>query len=138
MIARALSAAALLLLFLSGTATAQKMCDQVRTNITAAPAAISEKVPGIPNKRIYLCGYMIVRSGSAAGQDLQFEISSGTGTNCSVGKAIILPKMSLPSSGELVNRIAYTAEKTPPGHSICLEVFGSGTSLVSSFYWTQF
>jgi hypothetical protein len=76
---------------------------------------------------------MIVRNGSAAGQDLQFEISSGSGVNCATGKTIILPKMSIPSSGELVNCIPYTAEKTGPG-----EVFGSGTSLVSSFYWTQF
>jgi hypothetical protein len=137
MMTRALLAAALLLLFLSGTATAQKMCDQVRTNITTAPAAIAEKVAGIPNKRIYLCGYMILRDGPV-GQDLSFEISSGSGTNCAVGKTIILPKMVIPSSGVLVNRIAYTAEKTAPGHSICLEVFGTGVSLVSSFYWTQF
>jgi hypothetical protein len=135
MILRALLAAAALLL--AGPAAAQKMCDQVRTNTTAAPAAIAEKVAGIPNKRIYLCGYMIVRDGPV-GQDLSFEVSSGTGTNCSVNKALILPKMVVPSSGVLVNRIAYTAEKTPPGHSICLEVFGSGVTLISSFYWTQF
>jgi hypothetical protein len=137
MIARALLAATLLL-SLPGAAVAQKVCDQVRTNLTTAPSAISVKVPGKPNQRIYLCGYMIVRNGSAAGQDLQFEISSGSGVNCATGKTIILPKMSIPSSGELVNRIPYTAEKTGPGESVCLEVFGSGTSLVSSFYWTQF
>lgn len=135
MIARALLAAALLLL--PAAASAQKMCDQVRTSTTAAAAPIAEKVPGIPNKRIYLCGYMIVRQGTT-GQDLQFEVSSGTGTNCAVGKTIILPKMAVPSNGILVNRTVYTAEKTPPGHSVCLEVFGTGSALVSSFYWTQF
>lgn len=138
MIARLLWAAAALVL-LPAAASAQKMCDQVRTNTTSAPAAISVKVPGKPNQRIYLCGYMIVRTAAQpAGQDLQFEISSGGGVNCATGKNLILPKMSLPSSGELVNRIPYTAEKTAPGDSICLEVFGSGPSLVSSFYWTQF
>lgn len=135
MMVRALLAAALLLLPVA--AWAQKMCDQVRTNLTTAPAAIAVKVPGKPNQRIYICGYMIVRDGPA-GQDMQFEISSGTGTNCSVGKTIILPKMSIPPSGVLVNRIAYTGERTGPGESICLEVFGTGVSLVSSFYWTQF
>jgi hypothetical protein len=114
------------------------MYDQLRTNITTAASAITENVSGVPNKRIYLCGYMIVHNGSAQGPDLQFEVSSGTGTNCSIGKTLILPKMSLPPSGELINRIAYTAEKTAPGAAVCLEVFGSGTSIVSSFYWTQF
>jgi hypothetical protein len=137
MIARAALAAAAALLLLPGAASAQKMCDQVRTNLTTAPAAISEKVAGKPNQRIYLCGYMIVRDGPA-GQDLYFVVSSGTGTNCAVGKTIILPKMAIPASGVLVNRIAYTAEKTAPGQSVCLEVFGTGVSLVSSFYWTQF
>ena len=135
---RTLLAAVALLPLLTGAAAAQKMCDQVRTNITTAPTPITEKVAGKPNQRIYLCGYMIVRSG-VGGQDLQFELSSSTGTNCALNRAVILPKMNLPASGVLVNRIAYVAgEKTPPGHAMCLEVFGSGAGVVSTFYWAQF
>jgi hypothetical protein len=136
MLARVLWAAAAIVL-LPFAASAQKMCDQVRTNTTTAPAAIAVKVPGKPNQRIYLCGYMVVRDGPS-GQDLDFEVSAGGGTDCAIGKTLIIPKMSIPASGVLVNRIPYTAEKTNPGDSICLEVFGSGVTLVSSFYWTQF
>jgi hypothetical protein len=132
-----LAAAALLLL--PGAASAQKMCDQVRTNTTTSPAPLTEKVAAVPNKRIYLCGYMIVRAGVDPPGDLQFQIVSGTGRDCLSNKNIIIPQMAVPASGVLVNRIAYAAgEKTPPGHAICLQVFGNGPALISTFYWAQF
>jgi hypothetical protein len=130
MIARALRA--LLLLFLSGTAMAQKMCDQVRTNITAALAAISEKVAGVPNQRIYLCGYMILHNGSATGPDLRLKSHPAAPTARSARHSSYqrCPYRRLVRYQPHV----YTAEKTAPGAAVCLEVFGSGTSLVSSFY----
>jgi hypothetical protein len=136
---RTFLAAAALLLLLPAPASAQKMCDQVRTNITTAPAVMTEKVAAMPNKRIYLCGYMIVRAGTDPPGDLQFQIVSGTGRDCGTNRTVIIPQMAVPASGVLVNRIAYAAgEKTPPGHAICLQVFGAGPALISTFYWAQF
>jgi hypothetical protein len=111
------------------------MCDQSRAAITTGAMAITERVPAIAGKRIYLCGYLILRA--SGGQDLEFEITSGTGTNCAVGKTTIIPRMDVPLNG-ITNRIAYAAgEKTAQSAAICLQTWGTG-SVTSIFYWTQF
>jgi hypothetical protein len=125
----------LLLLLWPTVVMAQKPCDQARGAITSGVVAPVERVAGIAGKRIYLCGYVIMRA--SGGPGLEFEITSGTGTNCSTGKTVMIPRMDVPIGG-LVNRIPYAAgEKTAPGHSVCLQTWGTG-SVTSIFYWTQF
>lgn len=127
---------ALFVLWLSaGAAFAQKTCDQFRSNITTASMSRTEKVAAIPNKRIYLCGYVIVRASGSA--DLEFELSTGTGRDCVTNNVLIIPRMDVPANG-LVNRIPYAAgEVTPPGNAMCLQTWGAG-SVTSIFYWAQF
>jgi hypothetical protein len=96
---------------------------------------VTEKVTEMPNKKIYLCGYMIIRA--SGGQDLEFQLTSGTGVACGTNTTVILPRMDVPLSG-IVNRIAVAAgEVTPAGHAMCLQTWGNG-SVTSVFYWAQF
>jgi len=133
MIGRTLLAAAILLL--PGAASAQKACDQFRTAQTTGPTVRTERVAAIANQRIYLCGYMIMRGLGA--QDLEFELTSGTGRDCGTNTQIVIPRMLVPPQG-IVNRIAYAAgERAPPGNAMCLQTWGTGP-VTSIFYWAQF
>ena len=131
--------AAFFLLFVPpGEAWAQRTCDQYRAAITSVPiAAPVERVPGVAGKRIYLCGYILMPSSPAAGQSIEFELTTGTGTNCATNKTTMIPRMSVPATG-IVNRIAYASgETTAQGAAVCLQTWGSG-SVTSIFYWAQF
>jgi len=116
-------------------AMARKVCDQYRSTSTVGPQGPIEKVPGKAGQRVYLCGYMILKGA----QDLEFEVSSGTGTNCANNHTILIPRISIPATG-IVNRIAYAAgERTEIGHAVCLQTWGNAAaSLNSVFYWAQF
>lgn len=127
--------AALLIALTSGAASAQKACDQFRANTTTAPSAVTEKVAAIANKKIYLCGYMIVPS--STGGPFEFELTAGTGRDCAINRITIIPRMSIPVSG-IVNRIPYAAgESAPPSNAMCLQTWGTGP-VTSVFYWAQF
>jgi len=127
--------AVLLLLFLSSESFAAAPCNQFRASITTGAMGMTEKVAAIPNKRIYLCGYLIIRA--SGGQDLEFELTSGTGVLCATNKTTIIPRMDVPIGG-IVNRIPVAAgEFTAPGHAMCLQTWGTG-SVTSIFYWAQF
>ena len=129
-----------LLLLLAGPAAAQRMCDQTRAAVTSVPVPNpTERVPGLPGKRVYLCGYMLLPSTSPPTQ-IEFEVTAGQGSDCGpVGaRTVLIPRIALPSTG-IVNRVAYTAgEMTKPGQSVCLQTWGTGGSISSIFYWTQF
>lgn len=133
-----LMAALFLLVMPPGEVWAQKMCNQYRAAITAVPVATpTERVPAVPGKRIYLCGYVIMPSSASAGQSVEFELTAGTGTNCATNKVVVIPRMMVPASG-IVNRIAYASgETTAQGAAMCLQTWGSG-SITSIFYWAQF
>lgn len=123
------------LLLLPGSALAQKACDQYKTAQTTGPSARAERVPAIANKRIYLCGYIIMRGVGA--QDLEFEVTSGTGRDCQNNTAIVIPRMLIPPQG-IVNRIGTASgESGPLGHAMCLQTWGTGP-VTSIFYWAQF
>lgn len=120
---------------LASPAAAQKTCDKFRSAITTTQLGPVERVPAAGSNRIYLCGYALWPN--PPGQTLEFQITSGTGTNCAANTTVIIPRVSMPAGG-IVNRIAYAAgEFTPPGHAVCLQTFGSG-SITSIFYWAQF
>ena len=130
------AAIVVLLLLLPLPAAAQKICDQFTNTTVTGTLSTVERVPGIPGKRIYICGYMVMQT--SAGKDLEFELLAGTGLNCSINPVSIIGPMTLPAQTAIVNRVAYAgAEKTPAGTSICVRTFGSGT-LTGAFYWTQF
>lgn len=127
-----------LLMLLAGPAEAQRTCDQYRGAITAVPVASPvERVAGIANKRIYLCGYIIMPSSDAAGQAVEFELTRGTGLNCATNKNIMIPRIRVPAQG-IINRTAFaTGETTAAGEAVCLQTWGTG-SITSIFYWAQF
>jgi len=127
--------ALLIVALTTGAASAQRTCDQFRASTTLAPSVVTEKVAAITNKKIYICGYMIVPS--STGGPFEFELTTGRGTDCSTGKTIIIPRMSVPASG-IINRIPYAAgESAPPGQAVCLQTWGTGP-VTSVFYWAQF
>jgi hypothetical protein len=127
---------ALLVLWLAASqAFAAKECDQFRASITTGTMGVTEKVAAIPNKRIYLCGYMIIRA--SGGQDLEFQLTSGTGVGCATNTTVILPRMDVPLSG-IVNRLPIPAgEVKADVHAMCVQALGNG-SVTSVFYWAQF
>lgn len=127
-----------LLMLLAGPAAAQRTCDHYRSAITAAPVASPvEQVPGLAGKRTYLCGYIIMPSTDAAGQSVEFELTTGTGLNCATNRQVMIPRMRVPSGG-IVNRTTFASgEVTGQGEAVCLQTWGSG-SITSVFYWAQF
>lgn len=126
-----------LLMLLAGPAAAQRTCDQARAAITAGTVATpSERVAGLPNKRIYICGWIVMPVTPPAAASLDFEITTGTGSNCATNKVILVPRMTVPSGG-IVNRIPYVGQKTELGAAVCLQTWGNG-SVTSIFYWAQF
>jgi len=128
--------AILILLPFASAAFAQRLCDQARNSTAVGTINLVERVPAVAGQRVYLCGYMLARTG--AGTDLEFELVSGTGLNCSQNAVTILGPMTLPANTVVVNRIPYAAgEKTEIGHALCLRTFGTG-QLTSVFYWAQF
>jgi len=129
-----LIALAALLLLLPSAAYAQKVCDQTRTAQTNGPTVRTERVAALAGKRVYICGYMIMRG--LGGQDLEFELTSGTGRDCQTNTQIVIPRMLIPPQG-IVNRIPYAGEKTGPAEAMCLQTWGTGP-VTSVFYWAQY
>jgi hypothetical protein len=127
---------AALLALLGSPALAQRTCDQSRASITTGSMGVTEKVAAITNKRIYLCGYMIL---PGTGGPYDFELSTGTGVNCAINRTIVIPRSTVPSGG-IVNRTSYAAgAPTPPSQAMCLQTWGGTTGSISSvFYWAQF
>ena len=127
--------AVLLITCLGQVAMAQRLCDRVRSTATVGPQGPIEKVPAVAGQRIYICGYMILKGV----QDLEFELSSGTGVNCANNRVIMIPRINVPVTG-IINRIPYAAgEKTEVGHAVCVQTWGNAAaSLNSIFYWAQF
>lgn len=126
----------LLLLFCAAAtpARAQLACDRFSGATQVGSSPVTERVSAISTKRIYLCGYVFIRSG---GPDLDIEISTGSGVNCAINKTLLLPRFSLPGNVPLVNRNPFASEYTPVGNALCTETFGSGT-FTAIFYWAQY
>jgi hypothetical protein len=126
--------AIMILLLLTSPAFAQKQCDQFRSSTVASAQSITEIIPGIEGKRIYLCGMAFINSGAS----LTVGLFSGTGSNCNVDQTILISPITMPTNTTFVNRVATAAgEYTPVGHSVCLQITGNG-NLTTMWYWTQF
>jgi hypothetical protein len=130
--------AAILLCAISGhDALAQKMCDKFRSSTTTGAQAITEKVPAVAGKRIYICGWVLIANSS---QPLSFDLLTGTGTNCATNQTELLNNITMPPNSIMVNRIPYASgESTPPGQAVCLRTTGGAQATVSSiWYYAQF
>jgi hypothetical protein len=104
------------------------------TNIQGAAGPV-EFVSAVPGQRIYICGYALTTSGNA----LDFQLWSGTGTNCAGNKIPMTPQISMGQNSSFVNRSPYIAETTEVGYALCAQVFGASTiKLVITVYWRQF
>jgi hypothetical protein len=115
-------------------AAAQRACDQFRSNTTTAPQPITEMISGQLGKRVYLCGWVLINSG----QSISFTLYTGTGVNCADNQTVLLNTLSMPPNTVLANRIATAdGEYSPQGHSLCLQVTGSG-NISAIWYWAQF
>jgi hypothetical protein len=129
-----LASAIVLLMALIEPALAQKECDQFRHSTTADAQSMKEIIPGISGKRVYLCGWAIINSGSG----LTINLVSGTGINCNSEQTPFVGPVALPNNTTFVNRIATASgERTPEGHSVCLQITGTG-NLTTMWYWAQF
>jgi hypothetical protein len=127
----------LLLALTASHAFAQsRPCDQWRSNTTTGASAITEKVAAVAGKRIYLCGFVLIHSGTSA--DFSFQLLTGTGRDCVSNQSVLLNSIPMPPNTVIVNRIPFaTGESTPPGQAVCVQTFGTG-SLTTIFYWAQF
>jgi hypothetical protein len=134
---RALFAAILVFLLAAHGALAQKPCNLFRSSTTTGAQAITEKVPAVAGKRIYLCGWVLIANSM---QPLVFELVTGTGTNCASNQTVLLNTITMPANSIMVNRIPYASgESTPPGQAVCLQTTGSATATISSiWYYAQF
>jgi hypothetical protein len=127
-------AAALVCLPVVGAVAQVKTCDQFRVSVTTGTMGVTERVPAVAGKTIFICGYVVIPTSGGSGLD--FELSAGTGVNCAVGNTKIIPRMTVPVNG-LVNRGGgASGEFAPVSNAVCLQTWGN-KSVTSIFYWTQ-
>lgn len=127
------------LVLLAGPAAAQRTCDKTTMSATTVPIpAPSERVVGVPGKRVYLCGYVIMPSANPPNA-IEFELTHGMARgDCGAARKVLVPRMTVPASG-IVNRVAYASgETSDQGASVCVQTFGTGGTLTTIFYWAQF
>lgn len=114
-------------------ALAQTPCDSWSVATATGATGPTEIIPAASGKRIYLCGYVLTAKTNA----LDFQLVSGTGTNCADNAAPLTPPIALANGGTLVNRMPWTVgEYTPPGYALCAVTTGTG-ELAGTLYWTQ-
>lgn len=133
---RTIAAAASLLILACEPVQAQRACDHATGTSMTGAAGPTQFVPPVAGQRVYVCGYVL----TGDGQTLDFQLWSGTGTDCATDKTPVTPRIVLGSGQALVNRSAVPGERTPPGHALCAQTFagvGSAT-LVLIVYWAQF
>jgi hypothetical protein len=126
---------ALLLLLWPTTARAQtRPCDQIYVFQHTVPTGPVEAVPGVPNQRIYPCGFVL----TAKGNSLDFRLfAAQPGSSCLAESEAFSPQMSLPASPELVTRVENVGPSTEVGFSLCVRTYGSG-ALTGAIYFAQF
>lgn len=109
-------------------------CHQNISANSAAVASMAEIIPGIPNKKVGICGYVIIAGGTPA--NLQFYYGA-PGTNCGTGTTKLTEKINIAPNSTFFNRIPYVYSETPTGQSVCIEITGTGT-ITYILYFQQF
>jgi hypothetical protein len=126
--------ALLLLLLTCASAQAQtKPCDNARYfqhTVATGPVLL---VPGVPNQRIYFCGFVLAQKGNT----LDFKVWSTDQPDCSTTLEAFSPQWSLPTDVQMVNRRETVGNSTDYGAGLCIQTFGTG-ALTGAIYYAQF
>lgn len=88
----------------------------------AQGAVALTKIVTAGTKVISLCGWSI-NAGAATGTA---ALSSGTGTNCGTGTAVVMPVIALGINGVYVDHPALANTSLPQGTDLCLVTTGTG------------
>jgi hypothetical protein len=137
-----LAAACFALLTLCGLATAPVRADPVYqsstvacTRETAATGASQVLAASIAGKQIYVCGFVFAGAGTTPTATLFY---AATGTSCATPLGTVVPALTLPVGGAIVDHQTYYAglPPVPTGDDLCATTAGTGTEVI--VYYAQF
>ncbi len=107
-------------------------CSQSFT-VTAGATSITEFVSASIGKTIVVCGYEV--GAGAAGAT--FQLSYGTGVNCSIGTTVLPAPWRVAIGGELINGGTGVGKVTPVNQALCYAIAGTGL-LTAVVYYDQY
>jgi hypothetical protein len=104
--------------------------------VSQGAVALTKIITGIASQNISLCGF-VYNSGAATST---VGLSYGTGTNCATGTTVLIPVVSLPINGLLVDKGDFASMAVPAVNGsgvpidLCLVTTGTGPAVVIVHY----
>ena len=77
-------------------------------------------------QRVLICGWQVTVSGGA---NSNFQVITGTGTNCANNSVPITPAFNVGST-PLTTTFGYAVAQTPQNYALCVNVSSSNTAVV--------
>lgn len=114
------------------------ICNKVFV-VSQGATAITRIITGVAGQNISICGF-VYNSGAAASTG---TLSYGTGTNCGTGTTTLIPTISLPINGLLVDKGDFASIPVPAVNAsgvpidVCLTSTGTGP-FVLVLHYAQF
>ena len=104
--------------------------------VSQGATAITRIITGVASQNISICGF-VYNSGAATSTG---TLSYGTGTNCGTGTTTLIPTISLPINGLLVDRGDFASIPVPAVNAsgvpidVCLTSTGTGPFVIILHY----
>jgi len=136
---RKLCAALLLFFGLASAALAENLvgptnvvlCNKIAT-LAVGPSTITQIVPVVTGQTIFVCGWEVTNTGATG----TFSLSSGTGSNCGTGTALIIPALNITNTAPSVDRQQYATIQLPQSAALC--VTPSVATIAFVIWYAQF
>lgn len=102
------------------------------TREAAVSGASQVVAAGVTSQQIYVCGFVFAGAGTTPTATLFY---AATGTSCATPIATIVPVLSLPVGGAIVDHQTYYAGllPVPSGNDLCATTAGTGTQAMVYF-----
>ena len=105
------------------------------TKESAVSGAAQVVAASVANQRIYVCGFVFAGAGTTPSATLFY---AATGTSCAVSLGTVVPVLTLPVGGAIVDHQTYYAglPPVPSGDDLCATTAGTGSEAI--VYFSQF
>lgn len=111
--------------------TNQVICNKT-AQLNAGPTTRTEMVPLVAGQTIFICGWHVTNSAAAG----TFSFSSGTGTACATGAALLLPVSNVTNTAPSADHISIATMVTPLSSAFCITP--SVATISAIVYYSQF
>lgn len=105
------------------------------TRENAVSGAAQVVAPSIAGQRIYVCGFVFSGAGTTPTATLFY---AATGTSCATPLGTVVPVLTLPVGGAIIDHQTYYAglPPVPSGDDLCATTAGTGSEAI--VYFSQF